>query len=122
VSDEWSQTLSSPVDAWDALAQWCASRGRRNDLPKAHQAGQPVYELAGPTGEQNLYQQLPPRAVLCVATQEDDLVTQLAAVLAVGSHAVWDGNNAVAASLYQTLPASVQEHITLTRDLDQADF
>lgn len=122
--------------AWDALRQWSQAQGR-GDLPAPLQAGPApsddraseatptspvVYDLAGPTGEQNLYERLPPRAVLCMAGQDADLITQLAAVLAIGSHAVWDGQHDVAARLYPTLPAPVREHVTLsTRWLD-ADF
>jgi RHH-type proline utilization regulon transcriptional repressor/proline dehydrogenase/delta 1-pyrroline-5-carboxylate dehydrogenase len=39
--------------------------------------------LAGPTGERNSYAILPREHVLCLAEVEGDLLTQLAAVLAV---------------------------------------
>jgi RHH-type transcriptional regulator, proline utilization regulon repressor / proline dehydrogenase / delta 1-pyrroline-5-carboxylate dehydrogenase len=42
----------------------------------------------GPTGERNSYAILPREHVLCLAEVEGDLLTQLAAVLAVGSSAI----------------------------------
>jgi RHH-type proline utilization regulon transcriptional repressor/proline dehydrogenase/delta 1-pyrroline-5-carboxylate dehydrogenase len=44
--------------------------------------------LPGPTGERNTYSVLPRRAVLCLASDDRDLMTQVATVLAVGSRAV----------------------------------
>jgi RHH-type proline utilization regulon transcriptional repressor/proline dehydrogenase/delta 1-pyrroline-5-carboxylate dehydrogenase len=45
--------------------------------------------LAGPTGERNVYTLHPREAVLCLAEDDADRMAQLAAVLAVGSRAVW---------------------------------
>ena len=67
--------------------------------------------LSGPTGETNRYTLAPREAVLCLAGNEADLLTQLAAVLAVGSRAVWPVGRG--AALRATLPATVQEHIAL---------
>lgn len=39
----------------------------------------------GPTGERNTWTLLPRERVLCIADDEQDALTQLAAVLAVGS-------------------------------------
>ncbi|CAI3810060.1 Bifunctional protein PutA [Pseudomonas sp. MM223] len=59
--------------------------------------------LPGPTGERNSYTILPREHVLCLADNEADLLAQLAAVLAVGSSAVWaDGEPGKA--LRQRLP------------------
>lgn len=82
----------------------------------------PVYELAGPTGEQNLYERVPPRAVLCRAHNEADFITQLDAVIAVGSCALWDGQHDVAAHVYASLPKPKREHIILSSDWQRADF
>jgi RHH-type proline utilization regulon transcriptional repressor/proline dehydrogenase/delta 1-pyrroline-5-carboxylate dehydrogenase len=44
--------------------------------------------LNGPTGERNTYTLLPRERVLCLADDRGDLLAQLAATLAVGSHAL----------------------------------
>ena len=69
--------------------------------------------LAGPTGEANLYEVRPRGYVLCLAERDDDRLAQLAAALAVGSHAVWP---ATARALRERLPRAVQERIVLAED------
>lgn len=69
--------------------------------------------LPGPTGERNLYTLLPRSAVLCLADSESDRLLQLAAVLALGSQAIWP---ATAQTLCQRLPATVLERIALADD------
>ncbi len=71
--------------------------------------------LAGPTGERNSYTILPREHVLCLADVEQDLLTQLAAVLAVGSRAVWPDNEQSRA-LHGRLPKEVQARIQLVGD------
>jgi len=66
--------------------------------------------LPGPTGEINSYQILPRERVLCLATQETDLLTQLASVLATGGQALWPVQHT---SLHARLPATLQERIAL---------
>ncbi len=77
----------------------------------------PWRSLPGPTGEANLYAMQPRAAVLCLApgtaVGDADRLLQLAAVLAVGSHAVWP---AQARSLWDRLDADVRERITLAQD------
>ena len=73
-------------------------------------------QLPGPTGERNLYTLLPREAVLSLADDDGDRLAQLAAVLAVGSHAVWP---AQAAALHARLPAAVQACIRLSNDWTQ---
>ncbi|WPO99588.1 trifunctional transcriptional regulator/proline dehydrogenase/L-glutamate gamma-semialdehyde dehydrogenase [Pseudomonas sp. HR96] len=71
--------------------------------------------LTGPTGERNSYSILPREHVLCLAEVEADLLTQLAAVLAVGSSAVWlDGE--LGKTLRNRLPKEVQARIKLVGD------
>ncbi len=72
--------------------------------------------LPGPTGEANLYCVLPRATVLCLAENDTDRLTQLAAVLAVGSHAVWP---TPARFLRERLPADVRERISLAQDWTQ---
>jgi RHH-type proline utilization regulon transcriptional repressor/proline dehydrogenase/delta 1-pyrroline-5-carboxylate dehydrogenase len=69
--------------------------------------------LAGPTGERNVYTLVPRSAVLCLASSDRDRLAQLAAVLAVGTRAVWPVN---AQELFALLPAVVQARIALASD------
>ena len=71
--------------------------------------------LNGPTGERNSYAILPREHVLCLAQVEADLLTQLAAVLAVGSSAVWPETE-LSKALYVRLPKDVQARIQLVAD------
>ncbi|BBU42128.1 hypothetical protein PPTS312_00430 [Pseudomonas putida] len=71
--------------------------------------------LPGPTGERNSYTILPREHVLCLADNEADLLAQFAAVLAVGSSAVWaDGEPGKA--LRQRLPRELQAKVKLVSD------
>ena len=69
--------------------------------------------LAGPTGEADLYAALPREAVLCLAASDGDRLCQLAAVLAVGSRAVWPADTG---ALRERLPEDVRERIALAQD------
>ncbi|MBK4998503.1 trifunctional transcriptional regulator/proline dehydrogenase/L-glutamate gamma-semialdehyde dehydrogenase [Pseudomonas sp. S31] len=71
--------------------------------------------LPGPTGERNSYTILPREHVLCLADNEADLLAQLAAVLAVGSSAVWvDGE--LGKGLRGRLPKELQAKVKLVAD------
>jgi RHH-type proline utilization regulon transcriptional repressor/proline dehydrogenase/delta 1-pyrroline-5-carboxylate dehydrogenase len=76
--------------------------------------------LAGPTGERNSYTILPREHVLCLAESESDLLIQLAAVLAVGSSAVWPENE-LSKVLRGRLPKDVQARIKLVADWTKDD-
>lgn len=67
-------------------------------------------ELVGPTGERNIYGLAPRQRVLCLAGNDSDRLTQLAAVLAVGSRAIWPLESE---SLWRKLPAQVQSRVAL---------
>jgi RHH-type proline utilization regulon transcriptional repressor/proline dehydrogenase/delta 1-pyrroline-5-carboxylate dehydrogenase len=69
--------------------------------------------LAGPTGERNVYMIAPRSTVLCLAQGESDRLVQLAAVLAVGSRAIW---SVEARELLQRLPAEVRAQVALASD------
>ena len=66
--------------------------------------------LPGPTGETNSYQILPRERVLCLASQDGDLLTQLACVLATGGQALWPVQHT---DLHARLPAALQERVAL---------
>ena len=76
--------------------------------------------LAGPTGERNSYTILPREHVLCLAEDETDLLTQLAAVLAVGSTAIVPDSE-LSKPLYKRLPKEVQARIKLVADWSKDD-
>ena len=77
--------------------------------------------LPGPTGERNTYSLLPRERVLCLAQQESDLALQLAAVLAVGSEALWT-DTPVAKTLLARLPAAVQSRVRVVADWQGTDI
>ncbi|AVO54427.1 trifunctional transcriptional regulator/proline dehydrogenase/L-glutamate gamma-semialdehyde dehydrogenase [Ectopseudomonas mendocina] len=71
------------------------------------------HTLTGPTGERNSYTLLPREHVLNLADERGDLLSQLAATLAVGSQAVWLESHR---ALYSELPKEVQKRIQLVAD------
>jgi RHH-type proline utilization regulon transcriptional repressor/proline dehydrogenase/delta 1-pyrroline-5-carboxylate dehydrogenase len=108
---------TTPASALLALAQWatldhpdisalCMRMGTlaRSGVSKV---------LPGPTGENNVYSIVPRSVVLCLASRDADRLVQLAAVLAVGSRAIWP---VLAQELFAKLPAEVQAQIALARD------
>lgn len=107
-------------DAFESFFQWALATGL-NDLAslsrhyREQSSSGSTRLLNGPTGERNTYSLLPRESVLCLAEDERDLLTQLAAVLAVGSQAVIPEKNEVA-SLRERLPAPVQKRIQYVDD------
>ena len=118
--------LPQPTPALQALHDWAVAQGR---LPLAHACAQFAAAnpaglqatLRGPTGERNVYRVQARGRVLCLTGAQPgadaDRLTQLAAVLAVGSHAVWPLS---AQALHAQLPAAVQSQVTL-QDLAQGE-
>jgi RHH-type proline utilization regulon transcriptional repressor/proline dehydrogenase/delta 1-pyrroline-5-carboxylate dehydrogenase len=107
----------SPEGALSALMEWAGVQDsglatvcrRLADLARS---GASVV-LPGPTGERNVYTLVPRSAVLCLAGGDEDRLVQLAAVLAVGSRAIWPGE---AEGLLRRLPPAVQAQVALARD------
>ena len=106
--------IAEPDAALKALQAWAMDEGR-GALAEACSrlaAQSPVgvsHTLSGPTGERNVYTVLARAYVGCLAASEDDLLVQLAAVLAVNSTALWEGERAQ--RLCAQLPAAVQQRI-----------
>ncbi|MBA2961887.1 MULTISPECIES: trifunctional transcriptional regulator/proline dehydrogenase/L-glutamate gamma-semialdehyde dehydrogenase [Ramlibacter] len=96
----WAASTKDPVSAACARLGALARPGGSLELP-------------GPTGERNIYTLAPRSSILCLASRDADRLVQLAAVLAVGSRAVWPVE---AADLLQHLPAEVQSQVVLARD------
>ncbi|MEO6407852.1 MAG: bifunctional proline dehydrogenase/L-glutamate gamma-semialdehyde dehydrogenase PutA, partial [Burkholderiaceae bacterium] len=101
-----------------ALQQWAHDRDHA-DLATAGEGFASVAPsrvwrwLPGPTGEANLYCLKPREAVLCLAETDADRLLQLAAVLAVGSRAVWPAEHR---ALRDTLPHAARERISIAQD------
>ncbi|MFJ3465538.1 trifunctional transcriptional regulator/proline dehydrogenase/L-glutamate gamma-semialdehyde dehydrogenase [Achromobacter spanius] len=104
-----------------ALSDWCREQGIDVISPHAFFCGA-CYELPGPTGERDTYCVAPREAVLCQAEKESSLLSQLLAVLSVGSRAVWPAKHPAVAALHKRLPQAVQQHVLLTTDILSAAF
>ena len=113
---------SRAAEALATLRSWARARGLNLLAAQCDQAAAespvgPWTGLAGPTGETNAYAVRPRETVLCLtddhAGAEADRLAQLAAVLAVGSRALWPAS---ARSLLDRLPADVREHVSVVDD------
>jgi RHH-type proline utilization regulon transcriptional repressor/proline dehydrogenase/delta 1-pyrroline-5-carboxylate dehydrogenase len=107
-----------PSGALLALRGWASTQGQAAlaetcEHLAAQACSHAAITLPGPTGERNVYTLQPRSAVLCLAGSDADRLIQLAAVLAVGSRAVWPTD---AQALQQRLPEAVRERITLVAD------
>ncbi|MFT0850163.1 trifunctional transcriptional regulator/proline dehydrogenase/L-glutamate gamma-semialdehyde dehydrogenase [Achromobacter sp. F4_2707] len=116
-----SETLAplasvAAVDALVAWQAWCDTQPGLSFVDKHAFFGLSAHTLNGPTGERNVYQIHHRQAVLCIAQTESALLDQLAALLSVGSRAVWNGKSSVAEALYHRLPATVQSCVELSPD------
>ena len=117
------ESMSKPLTA---LATWASSH-QHTELAAlcaqfAEQSQSGVTRLlVGPTGERNSYSILPREHVLCLAEDEADLLTQLAAVMAVGSTAIWPEND-LGKSLRNRLPKEVQARIKLAADWNKDEL
>ncbi len=116
ICDAGAEDAPTARPALSALQQWATTTGRSALAASCQRfaAQSPTgiaQALPGPTGERNVYSVLPRAITACLASREDDLLTQLAAVLAVGSQALWQGN--AATHLREQLPATVQQQIAL---------
>ena len=110
----------APRPALAALQAWAEQGGRTavaaqcRRFAAASRSGQSI-TLPGPTGERNAYSLQPREAVLCLAAHVPDRLVQLAAVLAVGSTAVWPAGADTQLLLAQ-LPEAVRRSIVLAQD------
>ncbi|HDT4147779.1 TPA: trifunctional transcriptional regulator/proline dehydrogenase/L-glutamate gamma-semialdehyde dehydrogenase [Escherichia coli] len=114
VDAQLKAALTQPLNA---LREWAANRPELQALCTQYgelaQAGTQRL-LPGPTGERNTWTLLPRERVLCIADDEQDALTQLAAVLAVGSQVLWP-DNALHRQLVKALPSAVSERIQLAK-------
>ena len=113
-ADETAE-LTGPLAA---LRDWASAHGKAElantcVLLRRSSPSQLSRLLSGPTGERNVYSTFPRERVLCLAAQADDLLTQLAAVCAVGAAAVWP---AEAHGLFGLLPQAARARVNLVED------
>ncbi len=109
---------AEPELALHSLRRWALAQGHAAlfahcDRMAARATGSAWRTLAGPTGEANLYALLPREAVLCLAADDADRLLQLAAVLVVGSRALWPAD---ARALRDRLPDEAKDRIALVDD------
>lgn len=106
--------LPSTTRPREAFVQWCHDTGRL-DVAQAYAAllarmpGGSWRHLLGPTGEANLYSVRGREYIFC-AGDADARIWQLAAVLAVGGHAVWHPQDR---PLFAQLPPDLQGCVRL---------
>jgi RHH-type proline utilization regulon transcriptional repressor/proline dehydrogenase/delta 1-pyrroline-5-carboxylate dehydrogenase len=108
-----------PTPALQALQVWAVAQDRLPlahvcaEFAAAHPAGLQA-TLIGPTGERNIYRVQARARVLCITGEhpgaDADRLTQLAALLSVGSRAVWPLS---AKTLQAELPAAVRSEVML---------
>lgn len=104
-----------------ALQQWATEQKHREELVAvcerfAHTSqGGTLRTLPGPTGERNTYALLPRERVLALADNQEDALTQLAAVTATGCRILWP-DAPLQRDLFNTLPKAVQERVDFTKD------
>ena len=80
-----------------------------------------AHALPGPTGERNTYTLVPRAAILTVAQARDDLLFQLAHVLAAGSCALWP-DEPMARRTLDELPAAVRSRVSVAAEPLAAEF
>ena len=109
-----SQAALSALSRWAQATERTALAAQCARFADASRAGS-SRTLAGPTGERNVYTLVPREAVLCLADDEADRLTQLAAVLSVGSSAIWPAD-AGTQGLLASLPAEVRQCVAVAND------
>ncbi|KAF1071519.1 MAG: Bifunctional protein PutA [Pseudomonas citronellolis] len=115
LAQDSAQALPRPAEveqAGVAFVEWAAKAAPEAAQQFAEYQAQALsYSsrlLNGPTGERNSYTLLPRERVLCLAEERDDLLAQLAAVLAVGCRALLLDSHA---ELLKALPKAVRQRI-----------
>ncbi|MEE3660687.1 trifunctional transcriptional regulator/proline dehydrogenase/L-glutamate gamma-semialdehyde dehydrogenase [Brenneria sp. g21c3] len=102
--------------AHTALLAWSQQHdGKIHQLCQAFKENSASYtnsHLPGPTGEENTYKLLPRKRVLCLAANQQDLLTQLAAVTSVGCRVLWP-DSAQNKAAYNSLPDAVKEIVDI---------
>jgi RHH-type proline utilization regulon transcriptional repressor/proline dehydrogenase/delta 1-pyrroline-5-carboxylate dehydrogenase len=112
-----TQLKTALVQPLEALTEWAASRPALQTL--CHQFGELAQAgtqrlLQGPTGERNTWTLAPREHVLCVADNEEDVLIQLAAVMACGCQVLWP-DDVLHRDLAKQLPEAVSNRIQFAK-------
>ncbi|WWO97204.1 MAG: trifunctional transcriptional regulator/proline dehydrogenase/L-glutamate gamma-semialdehyde dehydrogenase [Candidatus Dasytiphilus stammeri] len=78
-----------------------------------------TFLLKGPTGELNNYSLLPRNRILCLASNEYDILLQLAAVTSTGGRIVWIKDK-IHQKIYQEIPQEVRNIIYFAKNIFQS--
>ncbi|TCM68348.1 L-proline dehydrogenase /delta-1-pyrroline-5-carboxylate dehydrogenase [Acinetobacter calcoaceticus] len=117
VAMQLKPTVQQQFQAWVALRY---PELQLTQLPTLEIA--PSYELAGPTGERNLYALCPRARILCLAEQSTDLLQQLNVVWGIGSQAAIYAEDAQALQLLSNLPLELAQQLHVVNDLIHDSF
>lgn len=79
-------------------------------------------ELPGPTGESNTYHILARQQILCVASQQNDLLQQIALILSLNSRPVICIDNPIALTLLNSMPTPLRRHFHCIEHIQQGEF
>jgi RHH-type proline utilization regulon transcriptional repressor/proline dehydrogenase/delta 1-pyrroline-5-carboxylate dehydrogenase len=107
-----------------ALQQWAVEQNDESLATLAERfalsaQGGTVRTLPGPTGERNTYALLPRERVLALADNQQDALTQLAAITATGCRVLWP-EAALQRDLFKQLPKAVQERVDFAKEWQTA--
>ncbi|QKJ87548.1 Bifunctional protein PutA [Paramixta manurensis] len=101
------------TEAHQALSEWAHDRPELAEIcqrfARLAQSGS-VHLLPGPTGERNTLTLLPRERVLCLADNQNDALTQLAAATSTGCRVLWPDDE-LHRTLFDALPNQVQQRI-----------
>jgi RHH-type transcriptional regulator, proline utilization regulon repressor / proline dehydrogenase / delta 1-pyrroline-5-carboxylate dehydrogenase len=112
-------------DALRGLSVWLEKQGQhlvaaRCEAYRMHLPASAEIVLAGPTGERNTYMLSPRGTVRCIAATSSGACAQLAAVLATGNHARFEG--AAGRALVEALPLELKPYASVAQsDASEAD-
>jgi RHH-type proline utilization regulon transcriptional repressor/proline dehydrogenase/delta 1-pyrroline-5-carboxylate dehydrogenase len=104
-----------------ALQQWATEQKHREEFVAVCERfaqtsqGGTLRTLPGPTGERNTYALLPRERVLALADNQEDALTQLAAVTATGCRILWP-EAPLQRDLFNILPKAVQARVDFAKD------
>lgn len=109
-----------------ALQRWARRQGRTALTELCHRwaghaANGAVWRVPAPAGECRYHVLQGCESVLCLAATEEDLLTQLAAVLAVGAMGIWP-ESPLSEALHDRLPRESQARIALIDDWPSSDL
>ncbi|APG17585.1 trifunctional transcriptional regulator/proline dehydrogenase/L-glutamate gamma-semialdehyde dehydrogenase [Kosakonia radicincitans] len=112
-----AQLKNAMAQPLEALSAWAAERPALQAL--CRQFGELAQSgtqrlLAGPTGERNSWTLVPRERVLCIADNEQDVLVQLAAVIACGSQLLWP-DDTLHRDLAKQLPPIVSARIQFAK-------